>query len=253
MNAVQRVTALIEKLIEDGGEIGIRELALRTGIPKSSVQRILDSLKSCGWVVQAPQSQNYHISMRLLMLSNGWRLRQELVVQSQDVMQDLCDRSNATVLLLILDGERGICLNKVEPTRTIKLIANTGESFPLNAAACGKILLTYAPPRVQQKVLESQLPKYTEKTITSSDDLRLEIEQIRARGIALSMEEMTSGAAEIAAPLLDTDGNLIAGLSIAGPCYEIEKRLDEFAALLKDGAARICGLRRDSEGSDAVA
>lgn len=240
MSAVERVTTLIELLIDDSGEIGIRELAQRSGIPKSSVQRTLDSLQHCGWLVQNSSTGNYRLSVRLLSLSNGWRMRQELVSQTQDKMNEICKISQQTVLLLVLDGQRGICLNKVEPERTIKLIANVGEKFALHAAACGKILLAYAPSNVQDEILSLPLSAYTENTIVKPEDLRNEIQKIRQQGCAFSLEEMTPGAAEVAVPILDVRNNIIAGLSIAGPSTEMQKKLDEFVPLLKNAAAFVC-------------
>ena len=90
------------------------------------------------------------------------------------------------LLLLVQDGYKGVCLDKVEPERTIKLVAETGKVFPLHAAACGKILLAYAQHNLQNYVLESELESYTPFTITSPAALKLEIEKIRAEVKAVS-------------------------------------------------------------------
>lgn len=239
MSLPAKVMALVEVLLETDDNIGIRELALKTNISKSTVQRILDSLEENGWVSQDAKTLNYRIGFKLLSMTNSWRLRLELTRHSHDEMIKLCEKSRQTILLLVLDGYRGICLDKVEPERTIKLVAEMGKVFPLHAAACGKILLAFAQPSLQNHIADSTLESYTPLTITEPSKLRLEIEKIRTERKAISVEEMTFGAAEIAVPLFNPDGSLIAALSVAGPKFDVEPKLDHLEALLRSSADAI--------------
>ncbi len=241
MNSAERIMAIVETLMSSEQNMGIREIADLSGVPKSSVQRLLAALEENGWVAQDPDTQNYRIGLRMLIFANTWRLRLELVRQSREVLKELCIESGQTVLLLVRDGLSGICLNKVEPGRALKLVADVGKTFPLYAAACGKILLSYSSPSLQERVLSSPIQAFTPSTITDPEALRNEIRNIREKGYALSYGEMTSGAAEIAIPLLDTDGNVLAALSIAGPCFQMEGRLEEHRHLLRKAVAKILG------------
>lgn len=239
MSLPSKVMLLIEVLLETEDSVGIRELAVKTDIPKSTVQRILDSLGENGWVTQDAKTQSYRIGFKFLSLTNSWRLRLELTRHSHDEMQALSDKSGQTILLLVPDGYRGICLDKVEPERTIKLVAEIGKIFPLHAAACGKILLAYAKQNLQNYILESPLDPFTQFTITSPAALRKEISKIRAASKAISVEEMTIGAAEIAVPLFNADGSFLAAISVAGPKFDVEPRLGEFEKLLRVSADNI--------------
>ncbi|MEG1912709.1 MAG: IclR family transcriptional regulator [Cloacibacillus sp.] len=245
-----RVMSIIENMLKSEETLDIRELAFRTSIPKSSVQRILDSLASDGWVTQDHTSQNYRISFKLLNLVNTWHLKQELTRCAHVEMNILCEKSQQTILLLVLDGFRGICQDKVEPERTIKLVAETGKAFPLHAAACGKILLAYAPVDLQERIINSTLESFTPLTITDVDKLKDEILDIRANGRAISVEEMTYGAAEIAIPLLSNDGSLIAALSIAGPMFDVKPKLEIYEGLLREAATRIIGKLKENKSDN---
>ncbi|PIE54760.1 MAG: hypothetical protein CSA35_03855 [Dethiosulfovibrio peptidovorans] len=144
--------------------------------------------------------KNYSISLRVRALADSWRLQCELIQQAQEVVFELCEECQPTVLLLVLDGTRGVCLHKVEPKRTIKLVADIGKTFPLHAAACGKVLLAHAQAYLQQKVLSSPLKAFTQYTVTDPLTLQDEIREIREKGYALSLEELTIGVAEVASP-----------------------------------------------------
>ena len=250
MSVSSRVMNIIENMLKSEATLDIREMAFRTNIPKSTVQRILDSLASDGWVTQDLATQNYRISFKLLNLVNSWRVTQELTRCSHIEMNILCEKSQQTVLLLVLDGFRGICLGKVEPERTIKLVAETGKAFPLHAAACGKILLAYAPVDLQHRVVHSKLEAFTPLTIIDPERLVHEINDIRQHHRAISVEEMTFGAAEIAVPLLAQDGSLIAALSIAGPIFDVKPRLEEYKVLLFESAAKILTKLKENKGEE---
>ncbi|NLL36680.1 MAG: IclR family transcriptional regulator [Fretibacterium sp.] len=239
MNSVQRVVVLMETLLSSEEDLGIREIAARADLPRSTVQRILCALEQNGWVSQDSRSQSYRVALRFLAFADGWRLRLELTRRACPIMDELCARSCQTVLLLVQDGACGICLHKVEPEQTIKLVAEVGKSFPLHAAACGKILLAFAPPTLQNEILSRPLKAYTSATITDSCVLKKEIETICANGYAVSFEEMTPGAAEIAVPLVDSQGSFVAALSVAGPRFNMEGRMAEFEALLRSASRRI--------------
>ena len=79
--------ALIETLLSDGGEIGLRELSARTGVPKSTVQRFLAEMQENGWVAQDKRTQGYRIGYKLLSQSMGWTQRLKLVTQSRDILR----------------------------------------------------------------------------------------------------------------------------------------------------------------------
>jgi DNA-binding IclR family transcriptional regulator len=239
MDSAARVVALMETLLENENDLGIREIAKQTNIPKSTVQRLLSGLCENGWVIQDMKTQNYRVALRLLSFANAWRLKLELTRRARDVMDELCGQSRQTILLLVQEGMKGICLHKVEPERTIKLVADVGKTFPLHAAACGKILLAFTSLSLQEKIFALPFERYTKATITDPALLRKEVEKIQRDGYAVSFEEMTPGAAEIAVPLLDAQKNLIAALSIAGPRFDMEEHLERFEALLNKASDRI--------------
>jgi DNA-binding IclR family transcriptional regulator len=239
VSSVERTMTIVELLMSSEQNMGIREIAGLAGIPRSTVQRMLASLQEKNWVVQDPKTQSYRIGLRLLILANTWRLRFELVRQSREALEELGGESGQTVLLLVREGMSGICLNKVEPRRALKLVADVGKTFPLYAAACGKVLLAYAPSSLREKILASPIQSFTPSTITDPAVLRHEIGTIREKGYAHSRGEMTAGAEEIAVPLLDGEGNLLAALSLAGPCFEMDGRLEEHVHLLRKAVSKI--------------
>ena len=239
MNSTHNIMVLIEALLADGGEIGVRELASRTGVPKSTVQRFLSSIQDNGWVAQDGRTQGYKIGYKLLSMANAWRLRLDLKRLAEEIMRALCEAVNQTVLLFVPDGCGSFCLEKMESEKTIKLAAEVGRAFPLHVGACAKALLSYVPEPLQKHVLYSELESYTPATIAEPKALEAEIDKIRELGYAASAEEMTIGVAEAAVPLLASDGTLIGALGIAGAKADVEPKFEQYAAMLKESAREI--------------
>ncbi len=236
LDTVQRVVALMEYLMEKEEETSIREIAQSAQIPKSTVQRMLSSLETKGWVYQNPDTQTYRIGLHFLSFANSWRFRLELVRQTHAVLEELSKCTKETALLVVLDGRCGRCLDKVEPEKALKLIAEVGKTFPLHAAACGKILFAHCPEETREEIIAGPLAVYTPKTLVDPDLLRKELALIRERGYAVSYEELTPGAAEIAVPLLDGRSRLVAGLSVAGAKNEIAEGFDRILSHLREMA-----------------
>ncbi|PIE54759.1 MAG: hypothetical protein CSA35_03850 [Dethiosulfovibrio peptidovorans] len=50
MDSVERITSIIECLLQSSEGRGIREIAKEVDIPRSSIQRLLMSLEKTGWL-----------------------------------------------------------------------------------------------------------------------------------------------------------------------------------------------------------
>ncbi len=82
-----------------------------------------------------------------------------------------------------------------------------GESFPLHCTANGKAFLASMPPQDLARVLAGSLVALTPRTITDPAALALELERIRADGIAYDREEHAEGICAV--------GTVLPGLAVA--------------------------------------
>lgn len=216
------MTQILTTLYMHDGDVGIREISAECGVPKSSLHRMLQALKEEGWVYQGGEGNNYRIGLRLLVLASQSRLRMGLVKQLHPVMKQISEYCEQTVVLSVVDGRQTVCLHTIESNKRIRIDSQVGSRGPLHAGASGKTLLAFASPELCEEVLSEQLRSYTPFTITEPERLRRELEKIRRNGYGVSIEELDPGAAAIAVPILDQRGELVAGVSIAGPRFDFE-------------------------------
>ncbi|MDY4033273.1 MAG: IclR family transcriptional regulator [Pyramidobacter sp.] len=239
MNSTRNIMALIETLLADGGELGVRELGMRTGIPKSTVQRFLSGMEENGWVAQDKRTQGYRIGYKLLGQSNGWALRLALVNQSQELLKALCNQTGQSVSLCTLDGFSGLSVAASLPEDASALAGRRAKLFDLHAGAAGKALLAFAPEPLQKYIVYSEPKSYTSATITGSKELLAEIEKIREKRYAVSVEELVPETAEAAAPILNPDGTVMAVLAIGGAKNSVVPQFEAFRGVLQKAAARL--------------
>lgn len=219
---------ILTALYSHEDDVAIREIADECGIPKSTLHRILQMLEDEGWVYQG-EDNRYRIGLRLLVLASQSRLRMELVRQLNPIMKHISAFCGQTVILNVLDERESVCLHTIGSKKRIKIDSQIGARGPLHAGASGKVLLAFSNSEIIEEVLTEPLKSFTPLTITDPEDMKQEIKKILKNRYAVSIEELDPGAAAIAVPILDTHGELIAGISIAGPRFDFEGRVNEWA------------------------
>jgi DNA-binding IclR family transcriptional regulator len=90
-------------------------------------------------------------------------------------------------------------------------------SVPLHCSALGKVLLAYGAAQ------PGQLERRTGKTITTEAALRAELAGVRARGYAVTDEELEPGLVAVAAPIYGYDGSVVAALSVSAPASRMTR------------------------------
>ena len=94
--------------------------------------------------------------------------------------------------------------------------------MPCIAGASAKIILAYLKPSEIDTVLNGEpLPRYTQHTVTDPDILRLQLHAICVAGYVVSDGEVDVGVRGVAAPILDSGGQVLAGISVAGPAFRL--------------------------------
>ncbi len=244
---------------------GVTELTNGLGLTKNHTFRILQTLMLSGLVVQDPVTKSYRLGPRLVDLASVAVHGSSLVPTAAPVLDALARQTKETVNLITrLDAHSAICVDKRDSPWMLQITASIGARFALHAGASPKLLLAFSPAaEIETYFRECQpLAAFTANTLTDPAALRTELERIRARGYALSDEEMDRGVCSIAAPIRDRTGSVVAGVSVAAPtirCGPDERRrttaavraaAHEISARLAQGGAHD-GIADRNQGSVA--
>ena len=215
--------------------LGLREVTQTTGIPKSTVFRILSTLVDLGYVTREA-SRNYRISPSLGLLVSDGAANEALRRLALPLMLDLRDKYGETVNLGVQHSDMVTYLEVVPSEFALRLQESRGASVPAHASALGKAILAFSSPDVTQELVRGhKLKSVTEHTISDPDTFLQELKRVRTAGVAFDRGEGSMLAICIGAPILDANGTAIAAMSISGPASRFNPKKDSpvIASLVK--------------------
>lgn len=221
IQSIQRAAAILRSFTEATPELGVTALSQKVGLHKSTVSRILSTLKQEGLIDQNPETGAYRLGLGLISLAGVALGRLDVRGVAQPHLDALVEVSQETINVTVVDGRECVNIERVSSPRPIRYVGWIGRRTPLHCTASGKVLLAHMTPAERDAVLPSPLLKYTDKTITEPDALEKSLARVRQQGYAIVHEEFEEGFSALAAPIKEHTGRIVAALSISGPTYRM--------------------------------
>ena len=235
VTAVGRALRVVDVLAEAGSDLGTNEIARRAGIHPSSASRLLSTLAAAKLVAYVQETGRYRLGLRFIELGNAALAGLDLREVAHPHMRTLAEMTGETVTLCVPSEPEAVTVDFVQSSSSVQSIAQLGRSSVPHATATGKVFLAYGGTLPARPLLA-----YTERTITSKGELAKEIERARERGWAQVVGEREIDLNAVAAPVIDTRGDLRAILAVQGPAGRFDRRVMRSAlGPLIDRAARI--------------
>ncbi|WP_242657286.1 IclR family transcriptional regulator [Mycobacterium talmoniae] len=227
--------ALIMNLFDDPGKrLRLDQVVSRTGLPRSSVHRILKQLYAVGLLQHRPDG--YCIAASPLPVGRMMD-HAELRGAASATLTRLHADTGLVVHLGVLLGGDVVYLDKVAGDSGALVPTRVAGRTPAHASALGKAMLAQLHAEEVDAVVAHPLRKRTRATIADLPTLHQELARIRSRhGLAYDTEELAVGLCSVAAPIRTGDGE-IAGLSLTGAVPM--PRLQRTAPFVMRAAGRI--------------
>jgi IclR family transcriptional regulator, acetate operon repressor len=240
--SASRALAVLRCFEDVPGDLGVTELASRTGLTISTAHRLTRALVEAGLLLHDARTERYRLGPVLVVL--GRRAAEQLgYEQAMPTMDALAVATGESVNLGIRSGRDVLVVLDVPSPQPLRFQQSLGTRVPLHTSAMGKCLLAFGPAKLDTEVKRLSLDPVTERTITSSDDLLAELEQTRDRGWGLNDEERNPGVRAVAAPVLGPHRIAVAALAVQGPTLRLtDERVAEIAPQIEDAATRIAPL-----------
>ncbi len=245
VTSVERALAILEFL--DGARRGwnISEISRKLQIPKSSTHVLVRTLERQGYLKREPGSRGYTLGLKLYGLGRGVMRNLSLPEVALPAMKALSEHTGLTVHLAVLDVDQAIYIQKVEAPGLIRFDTYIGKRSNLHCTAVGKALLAYTTWQRQQRFLSrGSFARHTKNSITTAAALRQELQRIRERGYAVDDEEEELQIRCVAAPVLDSAGELVAAIGTTGTTGQVPReQIDRLGRLTIQAAARVLNSR----------
>lgn len=224
LSSVRNALKVLSSFKMEQPQKGVRELAEELGLGKSSVQRILATLASEGFVKKNKETNKYELGVSVLELSSIVLGHLDLHNESLPIIKSLVEKWNETSHLSVLEDLKVVYLCKVESDNSIKLITHSGRHNPPHCTSSGKLLLAHSDPSLLEVIFKRGLEKFTPNTITDPELFRKELAEIYERGYSVSFEELRMGVISVSAPIRDHTGKVTAAINFVGPTHRFSKQ-----------------------------
>lgn len=184
--------ALLEALNEHGGQAGLTQLVRTSGLPKTTVHRLLDQLADLGAVERA--DRRYRIGSRVFRLGRFWQPELRELAREWLPAQSVRMRTSL-VLAVPREGRALVAAGAVLPADDVPVWP--GMPLPPGTAA-GRLLAAYHP---------------------ALDEPDADAREILVAGYAVESETITPGLGCAAVPVRTPDGRVGAALATVLPAH----------------------------------
>jgi DNA-binding IclR family transcriptional regulator len=228
--SIERAFDILECFLLEKQELTLMEITALTNLSVSTTHRLIATLEKRNYLVRNKENKKYHLGSILTkfvnMISGKMGLDFKMIARKQ--MIELHHMYNESMSLYVIDGEKRLCIDRLESTHELRRVIDIGSTFPLGLGAAGRVLIAYLD---QDSVDDLYL---------NADTNSLEYQTIRKLGYMISEGEREVGISAVATPIFNFTGKIIAALSISGPSVRLDyEKLTKIAEDLKEYSFKI--------------
>lgn len=233
-STADRALTILAMFDEEHLVLSAAEVADTLGVARSTAYRYLQSLVATQLLAEDGRG-GFRLGVKVLQLARLARRSHGLGELAVPVMRALAEEFRQTVLLTRQVGPMVVCLEREEAREQfLRLSYERGTVMGLNAGASAQVLLCrLGEEEVRELVRRAPLERFTPASITDPDAFVERLRRIRADGYAVTVGEVDLEAVGIAAPVLRSSGEVLAGVSVV----LIRSRVDE--ATMRDIVAGV--------------
>jgi len=206
---------------DNGASIAALSKELKMG--KSTIHRLLATLREFDLVWFDPTTANYALGARILRWSD-LLVRQNLVIRhGWPILRELVQACHETASLGVLEGTEVVFIARCESTQRLRMSEQVGSRNPAHCTALGKAMLAALSEKDFLKVYDGMetLKAVTPNSITAREKLWDHLRKVQQEGVAYDFEENVAGGVCIGTAVRNHTGNVVAGMSLSLPTQRL--------------------------------
>ena len=221
VGVISKVLLILEALQGSSAGLGLKAICDLTGVHKSTAHRFLKHLERERYLIRT-EAGAYLIGPRLSQMSTRGNQGATLQAVARPILGELWKSTQETVNLAVLDQGTVLYVDVIESPHEFRLSSRVGTRRSLHVTALGKALAAFLPAELQENVVSRIIfEPATARTISNLLQFRQELEKVRRQGYAVDDEEAVQGARCVSAPILNSDREPIAAVSVSGPVTRV--------------------------------
>ena len=221
IQSVDRAARILHELGSGSPSLGVTELGARLALAKPTVHGLLRTLERQRLVSQDVATGRYSLGPGVLQLGNAYLAGSELRTRSMLRAGALARQVDEAVWVAVLtDDVVMVVHHEFRPDDAVQIL-EVGATIPWHASAHGAAVVAYLPEAETEELLAQPLRSLTGRTRTDPAAVRIALEAVRAKGVAIENQEANVGDAAVAAPVFDHSGRAVGALGVVGPAERL--------------------------------
>jgi IclR family transcriptional regulator, acetate operon repressor len=198
IRVIARAADVLNALAKHADGLSLGEIAKQVGLPRSTVQRIVQSLDNANLVIAASPTSGVRLGPALVALAASVK-QLTIAEMARPLVVQLSKDTGESVDVATLGNDKAVIVDVIHGSYPLLAVSGLGSSRPLHASASGKALLAaLSQEHFDELKKHLRLPAITRNTITDWARLEREIELARQTGLAFDHEEYIIGICAVA-------------------------------------------------------
>jgi len=234
IQVIARAAAVLRALKGDGSGQSLGQIAETVGLPRSTVQRIVRALQGERLIIADASGGRLRLGPEVSALAQS--TYNSIVETCRLLLVELTQQTGETADLSVMRGSVMVFLDQVPGLHRLRTVSSVGEVFPLTTTANGLACLAQLDPTKARALILAEW----ERRGVSGDMVTFQtgLDRIRKTGLALDIDQHTSGICAIGFAFRDAAGDLHA-ISVPVPSTRFPEVRGKVETALRRTAAHV--------------
>ena len=220
MRSVHRAFAVLSVLELAQQPLRLTDIAQRAGLHVATTQRLVSVLAEHGYASR--HANGYTAGPAALSTAHAFATTSPLRLVSRPVLEELAAATGLTASLYVRVRDSRVLIDRVEGGRRPLYSLPIGERLPLYPGAAGKVFLAGGRDVELGRVAAELAPvTLADGTVLDDAEIRADLDHVRARGFAISVDERQFDTTAVAALITDSAGGPLGAIGVSGASGEL--------------------------------
>lgn len=240
-SSFHKMARILDCFTRTRSSLSLTDLVERTDLPRTTIHRIVASLREIGMIDQDGRRGDYRLGLRMFHYGSVVMANLDLNRHAHPHVLALHQVTGEIVHLHMFDGSQMVCIEREEMGEVRNTTITVIEAAPVHSTSVGKAFLAFQDEDLVRRIIaEEGLEARTKSTLSTFEALSADLTAIRERGYSLDLEEDQIGVQCVGAPIRDSRSRVFGAISVSGPASRMPlARLQGLSSIVIQTADRI--------------
>lgn len=240
--SIEKGFDIIEVMARNGAPMRLNAIATESGLTKSTAFRMINALRSRGYVLQNEDNSRYMLSPKFSLIGRMVEAQFDLRDLVHPYMVKMAGITNRIAYLAVERQSELVYVDMVSPPGSIMTrMPFVGKTAPLHRGNIGLTILSDYPDVKLREYLAQYAQENPETDLPAlTSEIMAQIAEVRRLGYSNIASYWEAGNSSIAVPIRNHTGRVIAGMSLGAPGQQFtESQIQELLPHLLSAADEI--------------